>query len=69
MLEQIIEKQNRSRSPKDFKNKIKISESEASETVYWLEIIENLNWINKNSEIMKEAGELLAIFTSISNKL
>ncbi len=30
---------NRSRSPKDFKNKIKISESEASETVYWLKII------------------------------
>jgi len=27
---------NRSRSKADFKNKIKISESEASETVYWL---------------------------------
>lgn len=60
---------NRSRSPKDFKNKIKISESEVSETVYWLEIIENLNWIEKESKIIKEAGELLAIFTSISNKL
>ncbi len=34
---------NRSRSPKDFKNKIKISLGEASEADYWLEIIENLN--------------------------
>jgi four helix bundle protein len=30
---------NRSRSRADFKNKIKICESEASETQYWLEVI------------------------------
>ncbi len=60
---------NRSRSPKDFKNKIKISESEASETVYWLKMIEKLNWIEKETDVMKEANELLAIFTSIANKL
>ncbi len=60
---------NRSRSPKDFKNKIKISESEASETVYWLKIIESLNWIDIESNVMKEANELLAIFTSIASKL
>ena len=54
---------NRSRSKKDFKNKIKISESEASETIYWLEIILELNWIEPNyiCEIMKESKELLAI--------
>ena len=34
---------NRSRSKADFANKIKICESEASETVYWLEIITDLN--------------------------
>ncbi|WP_368667515.1 four helix bundle protein [Ancylomarina sp. 16SWW S1-10-2] len=62
---------NRSRSKADFKNKIKISESEASETVYWLEIINDLNWIHDNEikSVIKEASELLAIFTSISNKL
>ena len=62
---------NRSRSKKDFKNKINISVSEASETVYWLEIIFELKWLEQNSmkEIMKESKELLAIFTSISNKL
>lgn len=62
---------NRSRSKRDFKNKIKISESEASETEYWLEIIKDLNWI-KGDQLnltMKEAKELLALFTSISNKL
>ena len=40
---------NRSRSKRDFKNKIKISESEASETEYWLEIINDLKWIEKDS--------------------
>lgn len=62
---------NRSRSPKDFKNKIKISESEASETVYWLKIIMKLNWIKKEKleVVMKESKEILAIFTSIANKL
>ncbi|MCP3931954.1 MAG: four helix bundle protein [Bacteroidetes bacterium] len=37
---------NRARSKADFRNKIKISESEASETVYWLEIIKELKWID-----------------------
>lgn len=61
---------NRSRSPKDFKNKIKISLGEANETDYWLEIIEELNWEIKNlTDLRKEAKELLAIFTSIANKL
>jgi len=62
---------NRSRSKADFINKIKICESEASETVYWLEIIEELNWcdIQKINLIITEANELLAIFTSISKKL
>ena len=62
---------NRSRSKKDFKNKIKISLAEASETDYWLEIIEKLNWVKKEGMInlRKEAKELLAIFNSIANKL
>ena len=36
---------NRARSKADFKNKIKISESEASETYYWLEVISEANFI------------------------
>tara|TARA_R110002096_G_scaffold15173_2_gene53380 strand:+ start:11366 stop:11719 length:354 start_codon:yes stop_codon:yes gene_type:complete len=62
---------NRSRSPKDFKNKIKISLAEASETDYWLEIIEELKITNDSrmNDLRKEAKELLAIFTSIANKL
>lgn len=62
---------NRSRSKADFKNKIKICESEASETVYWLEIIDSLKWgeSQKNKLLMKEAVEILALFTSIGKKL
>ncbi|MDD7887298.1 four helix bundle protein [Flavivirga sp. 57AJ16] len=62
---------NRSRSKRDFKNKIKISESEASETAYWLEIIKDMEWVSteKLNSILNETKELLALFTSISNKL
>jgi four helix bundle protein len=62
---------NRSRSRADFSNKIKICEGEASETAYWLEIIGDLNWIEncKTEELITEADELLAIFTSIGKSL
>lgn len=62
---------NRSRSKADFANKIKISESETNETVYWLEIIQEMNWANEDKLklLMEEANELLAIFTSIGMKL
>ena len=61
---------NRSRSKADFLNKIKISESEASETVYWLEVMKDLKWLDKVkvNEVLSEANELLAIFSSISFK-
>ncbi len=62
---------NRARSKADFANKIKICESETSETVYWLELIQEMNWIpnSRTSLVLKEANELLAIFTSIGKKL
>ncbi len=62
---------NRARSKADFKNRIRICESEASETEYWLEVIgesKMLSW-KQIEEDQKECGELLAIFTSIGAKL
>ena len=62
---------NRARSNVDFKNKIKICESEASETQYWLEVIteaELLSWEHIRLDY-DECSELLAVFTSISIKL
>ena len=62
---------NRARSKADFSNKISIAESETSETGYWLEIIEEMEW-TENQKIqttMKEANELLAIFTSIGKNM
>ena len=58
---------NRAKSRADFKNKISICESEASETIYWLEIIIESNMINYEliKEVYNEANEVLAIFTSI----
>ncbi len=62
---------NRSRSKADFKNKIVICASEASETQYWLEVVAEakmLTWEQIKTEY-EECGELLAMFTSISIKL
>jgi four helix bundle protein len=62
---------NRSRSKADFVSKIRICESEASETAYWLEIIEDMNWLKKEktNPVLTESNEILAIFTSIVRKL
>jgi len=62
---------NRASSKADFKSKIKICESEASETDYWLEIIHELNLVqpDRMDALLKECKELLAIFTSISKSL
>jgi four helix bundle protein len=62
---------NRARSKADFKNKIKISESETNETCYWLEIIGDLKWTEPQllESVLNEANELLAIFTSIGKTL
>lgn len=59
---------NRARSRADFRNRIKICESEASETKYWLEIIIGTEWLSREKVIKEynECSELLAIFTSIS---
>jgi four helix bundle protein len=58
---------NRARSRADFKNKIKISESEASETQYWLEVIIEAKWLSWEDvkPDYDECSELLAIFTTI----
>ncbi len=61
---------NRARSKADFKNKIKICESESSETQYWLEIIIDIKWLSREKvkSEYEECSELLAIFTSIGKK-
>ena len=62
---------NRARSKADFRNKLKICESECSETQYWLEIVSDLNYCahEKIVELNKECSELLALFTSINHNL
>lgn len=62
---------NRARSKADFRNKIKICESESSETQYWLDLISEMNWITdkKLEKVKKECSELLAIFTKIGHSI
>jgi len=61
---------NRSRSKADFKNKIAICESEASETQFWLKVIIEAGWKTQEQVTAEyeECSELLAIFTSIGKK-
>jgi four helix bundle protein len=58
---------NRSRSKADFRNKIKICESEASETQYWIEVIVDAKWLpwEKVKSEDDQCSQLLAIFSSI----
>jgi len=62
---------NRARSRADFQNKIKICESEASETQYWIEVIVMVKWLSweQVKSDHEECSELLAIFTSIGKSM
>lgn len=61
---------NRARSKADFRNKIDICETEASETQYWLEMIIEVGLLTRENLMFEyeECSELLAIFTSIGKK-
>lgn len=56
----------RGRSKADFISKITIVEEEADECQYWLELLSETGKSNSESiqTLLKEAGELTAIFTS-----
>lgn len=58
---------NRAESRRDFIHKIGIVEKEASETQYWLELLEesNIGSLPERQFLLRECKELLAIFTSI----
>ena len=58
---------NRARSKAEFTSRIGICESESSETAYWLEVIIDQGWLESViiDPELKEANELLALFSSI----
>ncbi len=62
---------NRARSKADFTSRVGLCESEASETIYWLEIIDEMQWLGKQNltAVIQESSEILAIFTSIGKTL
>ncbi len=59
---------NRARSRAEFNSRIKICESEASETQYWLEVIREAAILTEHdlNICYRECTELLAIFTAIA---
>ena len=61
---------NRARSRADFRNKINICEGEASETQYWMEVINEAGWVSvgQMKADYEECSQLLALFTSIGSE-
>jgi four helix bundle protein len=62
---------NRAESKRDFIHKIGIVEKEASETVYWMELLKESKLLTEAQRtdltpLSEESKELLALFTSIS---
>ena len=57
---------NRAESRNDFIHKLGIAEKEASETCYWLELLEETGIGDQEERrwLLRESGELLAIFTA-----
>jgi four helix bundle protein len=60
----------RAMSKAEFTAKIGVVEQEADETLYWLEIIRECDWIKHElvDSLVTEADELVAIFTTIGKK-
>ena len=62
---------NRAQSRRDFAYRIKVSEKEASETLYWLEICADVRLGDSKScgQLVEETKELLAIFTAVGRTI
>jgi four helix bundle protein len=64
---------NRAETRADFTHKIGIVEKESSESVYWLTVLSKVNFLDASFEpevlvLLKEASELLALFSTINRK-
>jgi len=56
----------RAKSKKDFINKLKTVEEEADESLFWLEIIDEMKFADENkiAFLLKESNELVSIITA-----
>lgn len=61
----------RARSDKEFVSKMNIVLEESDETLFWLELIAEMKWVNqeKIEPLVKESNELTAIFVTILKKV
>jgi len=59
----------RSKSARDFINKLKIVEEESDESLYWLQLLDKSSLGNTRllHELIKEANELVSIFVTSIN--
>jgi four helix bundle protein len=58
-------------SKMDFKHKLSIAQKEINETIYWLDLLKETNYLNgqQYESIIKDATEIIKIITSIIKKI
>lgn len=56
-------------SKKDFRNKVFIAKKEASESLYWLRLLEESTNSNELKRLQNECQEIILILQSIANKV
>lgn len=61
---------NETDTKKDFRNRIRIAKKEAKETIYWLNLLEDVNrdFFNKITKLKDECTQLMKILASIYMK-
>ncbi len=63
----LVREAEHAQSKADFLNKMNIALKEANETIYWLELLRDSNYLDKNesTSIISESDEILRILVSI----
>ena len=63
----LIREAEHAESKMDFKHKMSIAQKEINETIYWLELLKDTNYltVNQFDNINKDAIEIIKIITSI----
>jgi four helix bundle protein len=67
----LIREAEHAESKMDFKHKLSIAQKEINETIYWLDLLKETNYLNgqQYESIIKDATEIIKIITSIIKKI
>lgn len=61
----LIRESEHAESKKDFIHKLSIALKEANESIYWINLLQDTNYIDRNSDLEKRCEELIRLLVSI----